>query len=131
MSGNFSGVEMKVLIPLVTRLEDDPNFLANATRNCDEAVLLLVIDTTEMLGKFGFAASGIMQGTALMGKIRAKLPGKKVEEAMEWGGIAAKIVQVAERENADSIALKRHDSLYWRRLEGKIREGTERKIEVF
>ncbi|MFA4907885.1 MAG: hypothetical protein WC602_06445 [archaeon] len=122
---------MKVLIPLITRQEDDPNFLSNATRDCDEAVLLLVIDTTEMLGQFGFAASEIMRGTALMGKIRARLPGKGVEEAMEWGGIAAKIVQVAERENADFIALKRHDSLYWRRLEAKIRGGTERKVETF
>lgn len=122
---------MKVLIPLVTRAEDDPRFLSSAAKGADEVALLLVIDTAEMLGKFGFAGSEIMRGTALMGKIKARLAGKKVEEIVEWGGTVTKIIQVAERENADLIALKRHDSLYWRQLEEKIRGGTERKVEVF
>lgn len=122
---------MKVLIPLLTRQEDDAGFLLRAAENADEVIALLIIDQKEMLGKFGFAGSGIMQGNALIARMRQALKGKNVKEVLEWGDTVMKIIHVCERENADCIVLKKFDSFYWREMLEKVRQGTQRKIEVF
>ena len=87
---------MKILIPLISRLENDEEFIELAFSEGKEIVLLLVIDTSAMFGGSGFAASDIRQGNGLLEEMKraAETRGKKVEDITEWGDTQQKIINM-------------------------------------
>src|SRR3989344_1411988 len=93
---------MKILLPIITREENSPEFIDAATQNADNVLLLLVIDTSEMPAwQFGFAAGEIMQGTDFLEDLK-KSVGKRKKSAVEiteWGNTVSKIAHIAELQN--------------------------------
>lgn len=122
---------MKVLIPLVSKKENNAQFLSEATEGAKEIILLLVIDKRELTGQFGFAASEIMQGTAMIEQIKNFLltKGKHAKEITEWGETESKIEHIALLQKVDKIALLEQENEYFKgivkllskKLGGKIR----------
>ena len=124
--------EFHVLIPLVSRKENNEEFLQKATENAKEVVLLLVIDQKEMVGRFGFAASEIMQGTALMEQAKKILEakGKHVKDIEEWGNTETKIEHVAMLQKVDKVFLMQQDNEYFKSLLKHLKKNLEKKIEI-
>jgi len=123
---------MKVLIPLVSKKENNPEFLQKATEGAKEAILLVVIDKSAMVGQFGFAASEIMQGNALIEQIRKSLEekGKRVKDIEEWGDTAAKIENTALLQRADRIALFEQENEYFKNLVKELSKKLGKKVET-
>ncbi|MBU0635414.1 hypothetical protein KKE06_00105 [Candidatus Micrarchaeota archaeon] len=125
--------QKRVLIPIVSKQEDNPDFLTEATREFDEIILLAVIDKEDLVGQFGFVTSEIRTATQLIEKIQAFLEsqGKKTEDLIEWGNTLHKIVQIAEIRKCDKIALAKQENQHFKQLVKQIEENTNKKIEVF
>ncbi len=123
---------MKVLIPLVSKKENNPEFLQKATEGAKEVVLLLVIDQRELVGQFGFAASEIMQGTALIEQIKKLLEakGKRAKDIMEWGETETKIEHIALLQRVDKIALLEQENEYFKSLVKQLSKKMAGKIEI-
>ena len=100
---------MKVLIPLVSKEENDSEFIELATNKAKEIILLLVIDTSAMKGEFGFAASEIMQGNNLMEETKHAigLKRKTAKAITEWGSTIQKIANIARLQQVNKIAIKK------------------------
>lgn len=123
---------MKVLIPLVSKKENNQEFLQKATEGAKEVVLLLVIDQRELVGQFGFAASEIMQGNALIEQIKKTLEekGKRATEIEEWGKTETKIEHIALLQRVDKIALLEQENEYFKRLVKQLSKKLGNKIEI-
>ena len=122
---------MKVLIPLVSKEEDDPDFLELAISKAKEIILLLVIDTSTMKGEFGFAASEIMQGNNLLeeAKHTIGLKRKTAKAVTEWGNTIQKIANIARLQQVNKIAIKK--SSVSRKLAHELtNELKKEKIEI-
>lgn len=121
-----------VLIPILSKHEDNPDFLRSATEGFDNVVLLAVIDRTEIVGRFGFMANEIRSATQLVEKIRGFLENqdKLVEDLVEWGETNQKICHIAELKNCSKIVLAKQDNQYFRKLLKKLGEETKAKLEV-
>ena len=61
---------MRVLVPLLSKQENSPEFIDKITTRVKEIILLVVVDTNAMVGRFGFAANEIREGNALMEEIK-------------------------------------------------------------
>lgn len=123
----------KILLPILTKEENDAEFLEMATGNASDVVLMIVVDTKDMPNwQFGFAASEIMQGTEFMEELKKKIAKKKkdVKTVTEWGNTAAKICNVAGLNDVDLVILKRSSNQYWRRLVDEIEKGCSKKVEI-
>ncbi|MBI2529579.1 MAG: universal stress protein [Candidatus Diapherotrites archaeon] len=124
---------MKILLPIITREENSPEFIDAATQDADNVLLLLVIDTSEMPAwQFGFAAGEIMQGTDFLEDLK-KSVGKRKKSAVEiteWGNTVSKIAHIAELQNVDKIVLKKGKTHYWKELLKKLEGATSKKIQI-
>ena len=78
---------MKVLIPLVSKMENQADFIEEACTGAKEIIILLVIDTEAMQGEFGFASKEIMQGNKLMEDVKTLVGQKRktAKDIIEWG----------------------------------------------
>ncbi len=124
---------MKILLPIITREENSPEFIDAATQNADDVLLLLVIDTSEMPAwQFGFAAGEIMQGTDFLEELKKNIGKRKkgAVEITEWGNTVSKIAHIAELQNVDKIVLKKGRTHYWKELLKKLEGATSKKIEI-
>lgn len=123
---------LKVLIPLVSKQENNPFFLERAFEGAKEIVLLLPIDTNAMVGQFGFAAGEIRQGNLLAEEIKksAIAKGIRCTEIVEWGDTLSKIDHIAQLEKVNEILLLKQDNHYFRDLLKKLKDKSRKKIEV-
>lgn len=123
---------MKVLIPLVSKKENNPDFLQKATEGAKETILLLVIDKRELVGQFGFAASEIMQGNMLIEQIKKFLEtkGKRARDIMEWGETTTKIEHTALLQKVDKIVLLEQKNEYFKSLVKQLSKKMAGKIEI-
>lgn len=114
----------KVLVPLLSKREAEPNFINAVADRAGEVILLLVIDTNAMAGRFGFATGEIGMGNALMQKLRAELGKKKkhCDDILEWGDTASKIEHIAQLYNAKNICLVKQGNDYYRKLVADMKE---------
>lgn len=121
-----------VLIPIISKKEDNPDFLTEATKGFEQVFLLAVIDQSELVGQFGFVATEIRTATQIVEKIKAFLEsqGKKTEEIIEWGSTIQKIVKIAEIRNCNKIVLVKQDNQHFKKLIKQIEENTSKKIEL-
>ena len=124
---------MKVLIPLVSKTENEADFIEKATTGVREIIILLVIDTEAMQGEFGFASKEIMQGSKLLEEVKALVGQKRktAKEITEWGGTLKKIENVAILQQVDKVILKRTDNQYFQKLAKQLRDDLKNeKIAV-
>ncbi len=118
-------------MPLLSKREASPKFIEAVAANAKEIILLLVIDTSAMVGQFGFAAGEIAQANALMQQVKSALGRKRktCDDVIEWGDTATKIGHLAQLRAVDRIYLVRQDNQLFRRLLGELREKL-RRIEI-
>jgi len=121
-----------VLMPLVSRREDNEAFVHKVCSNADEVVVLLVVDTAAMPGGFGFAASEIAHGNELMQEIKQMVEarGRQCIDVMEWGSTATKIQHLVELQKIKKIFLVKQDNHFFRQLVKDLKEATGTEIET-
>ena len=109
---------MKVLIPLVSKMENQADFIEEACTGAKEIIILLVIDTEAMQGEFGFASKEIMQGNKLMEDVKTLVGQKRktAKDIIEWGSTLKKIENIAILQQVDKVVLKGMDNQYFQKL---------------
>ncbi|MDO8625730.1 MAG: hypothetical protein Q7R47_06620 [Candidatus Diapherotrites archaeon] len=124
-------VPKTVLIPILSKRENAPDFLIQSTESYDFVVLLSVLDRDESVGSFGFAANEIRLANHLMEQIAQFLSvqGKQVEQILEWGTVASKISQTAGFYNCQKIVLVRQENEYYHKLVTDLRVLSRIEIE--
>lgn len=117
----------KILIPLLSKKEDQPEFIERIVSEKGEITLLLVIDTGAMVGGFGFATSEIATGNALMQKTKLGLAKRKrsCNEVMEWGDTANKIEHFAQLQQVNKIFIVRQENQFFKNLLKEMRENLQ------
>lgn len=120
---------MDVLIPIISKQENDLQFLATATKQSEKVFLLVIVDANVPEMSFGFTATEIGQGNALIQEIKNTLQdsGKEVFECLEWGETIPKIVNFAKLKKIKKVALKKQDNQWFKKL---VKHLHEEKIEV-
>lgn len=121
--------KLKILLPLLSKMENSQNFLAKALENCEEIILLVVVDKDAMVGQFGFAANDIMQCSQLLEELSNEILKRKIkcEDILEWGNTEQKILQLAELKKVDKIVLLKQGNKYFEDLLKKLQKA---KIEI-
>ncbi|MFH0954889.1 MAG: hypothetical protein V1777_02200 [Candidatus Micrarchaeota archaeon] len=115
-----------VLVPVLSKLENNPSFLERVTAEADEVVVLAVIDQSGIVGNPGFAIHEIKVATQLAEEIAALVvaSGKKSEAIVEWGETVRLIAQLAELKSCSAIFLVEQKNQYYQKLREQIREKT-------
>lgn len=115
----------KILIPLLSMQENDKNFLNTAVADADLAILLFVVDTQSMAGKFGFASASISKGTAVIkdAKMHIVRKKKKVKEIVDWGDTATKIKNISILQGVKKIVLKQQSNQWFGEIVKELGKG--------
>ena len=123
---------MKVLIPLLSKQENKPEFLQRAVQGAKEVLLLLVIDTESTPSQFGFVASEIGQGNTLMQDVKKQLEKmrKTCNDVIEWGNTETKIEHIAQLQHVDKIVLLKQDNQFFKKLLKQMRGKLKMEIRV-
>ena len=125
--------DVKVLIPLLSKLENNPVFLDRACEGAKEIIVLAVIDRSLMVGQFGFCASEMMAANDVMEEMRKAIGQKRktCNDIVEWGDTLQKTVNIAKIHSVDKIFLARQDNKYFEEIAGGLeRELGKKKIEI-
>jgi hypothetical protein len=122
---------MKVVIPFLSKKETDADFLAQATRQAKEVILVLPIDSQNI--SLGFAASDILTGEELMEDAKKKIGfmRKKCDAVIEWGDTFHRIDHLAKLRNAERIILVQQDNKAFRDLLEKLKNQKEYQTLAF
>ncbi len=114
---------MKVLIPLLSKQEDSPEFVEKSTKGAVEVYLLLVINPADLAGEFGFAAHEISKGNKMMGLVTELIgPEKAVHQIVEWGDTVSKIDNFYKLKAIDEIRVKKQDNYWFEDIVKKLKE---------
>jgi len=122
---------LTVLIPVLSRKEDNEEFLKEATAKAKEILLLLVIDTKSSPSS-GFTASEIAQGQKIMDSVRERVGKmrKSCEELLEWGDTMTRIDHTAKLRRVDSIVLLREENQFFEELVEFLKKQKAYKVRV-
>ncbi len=118
---------MKVLIPLISRHESNPEFIDKAVKGTEEVLLLIVIDKDDSL-----KASDISSSTHFLEEVK-KLIGKKrkkCEDLTEWGETKAKIKNTAIINKVDKIVLLKQENQFFEDLIEELKKEKELKNKI-
>lgn len=113
-----------IILPIITERENEPGFLKNVGE-ASKIILVYVVDY-ERLGDMKTSAVGEkLEGIrTLMTEIRKQVseisPAAVVDEKIEWGEWAEKLVSLAQMENTDGILMA--NSVFSHELAGRLRE---------
>ncbi len=123
---------MKVLIPILSKKENDEKFIDAAVIGAKEITLLVVVDTSLTSGGYGFASSEISQGNALMNDIRAMVGKKKktCDDVLEWGETITKIDHIARLREVDKVVLQKQDNKFYSDLIETLKKNQVRVEEI-
>jgi len=123
---------MKVLIPLLSKLENDDEFLKKASEKAKEVIVFLPVDTSGAATS-GFTMSEIAQGQRLMEEIKAKIGRmrKKCEGILEWGSTAKNIDHIARLRGIETIALVKQDNEFFHETVKSLKKKRDYKVRVF
>lgn len=121
--------KMKVLIPLLSKQENNEDFLDKATAGAKQAILLLVVDTQAMHGQFGFAATEIRQGSMLLEQVKEILGEKRkpYKDIIEWGDTATKIEHIAKLNKADRVIMQKQNNKFFNDL---VKNLKKQELEI-
>lgn len=122
---------VNVLIPLLSKKENNPDFLEKAIEGMKEIVLLLVVDTAAMPKEFGFSTMEISDGRKLMEEIKATIgkKRKKATDIIQWGDTFLKINNTAKLKKCKKIVTLKQDNQYYRELIARLKKQKGYKIE--
>lgn len=118
---------MKVLIPLISRNESNPEFIDKAVKGTDEVLLLIVIDKDDSL-----KASDISSSTHFLEEVK-KMIGKKrkkCEDLTEWGNTTAKIKSTAIINKVNKIVLLKQENQFFEDLIQELKKEKELKNKI-
>jgi hypothetical protein len=121
---------MKALIPLLTKEENDLDFLEEAVGKAKEVVLLGIVDDESLAkGQFGFAANEIRHSNAFLEEVKAILEkqGKVVKDISEWGDTARKIGNIAKLNQVNKVCMKKVNNKFFRDLEEALRKDLKKE----
>lgn len=120
------------LIPLVSKKENNLDFITNVCAKADEIILLLIVDTAAMPGQFGFAASDISHGNQLMEEIKEIAKKKRTicNDLIEWGETIPKICNFAQLRKIKKIFLVKQQNEFFKKLVKELKEKTDAEIEI-
>jgi len=123
---------MKGLVPILSKQEWKPDFVNAVLQKADELVLLSVIDSSGLVGKFGFAATEIMQANKIMEGIEAELQKMKVkvECIVEWGSTLQKIDHTARLKKCDFVFLQRQEGKAFEELLHELKKAIDKRASV-
>ncbi|MEK6973599.1 MAG: hypothetical protein AABW72_06220 [archaeon] len=125
--------ESPVLIPLVSKRENDPLFLNEALQGIKQVILLLIVDTNNSSKTFGFNAMEISQGSALM-EDAAKIIGqkkKKCDTILQWGDTFTVIDHIAKLKQCSFIKMIKQDDENFEKLYDKLKYQKAYKVLLF
>ncbi len=121
---------MKILIPVLSEKEDDPEFLEKASKGATDVILLVVVDPSPK-ERFGFAAGFLQKARGIMDNAK-KLLGQKrksVEDIVEWGDTQSKIINIALLRKVDKIVFYKQHNQYFNELVNRlIKEKIETEV---
>ena len=123
---------MSVLIPIISKKENSPEFLEKATRGQKQVFLLAIMDTGALAKNFGFATSEIGHGSELIDEIKKTLAPKGIEanDVLEWGDTHQQIINYAKLKKTKKVALIKQENKYFKDLVKDLKEqGFE--VELF
>ncbi|MEK6941770.1 MAG: hypothetical protein AABW85_02855 [archaeon] len=123
---------MTVLIPIISKKENNPEFLEKATQGQHHVFLLAIMDTGAVAKNFGFATSEIGHGNELIEEIKYTLKAKKIElsDVLEWGDTHQQIINYAKLKKTKKVALIKQENKYFKDLVKDLKEqGFE--VELF
>ncbi len=121
---------MKILIPILSEKENDPEFLEKASKGATEIILLTVVDPSPK-EKFGFAAGFLQKARGIMDEAKKQLGQKRksVEDIVEWGDTRNKILNIALLRKVDKIVFYKQQNQYFNGLLNRlIKEKIETEV---
>ena len=123
---------VRALIPLLSKKENNREFVAKACSGADELLVLLVVDTGAMPGQFGFAASEIGQGNSIMQEIKqlAAMEKTPCNDIIEWGETETKITHFVQLQSISRVFLIKQDNQFFRKLVKELEKKTSAEIEI-
>lgn len=126
----WCGADMSVIIPVLSKKEKNPEFLAQALREDREAMLVLPVDLKNQ--SMGFAASDILSGEELMEEAKRKISfmRKKADYVIEWGEAFHVIDHLAKLRRAQKVVLVKQDHAAFKELVKKLGAETEYRTEI-
>ncbi|MBI2598028.1 MAG: hypothetical protein HYW50_02430 [Candidatus Diapherotrites archaeon] len=109
---------MSVLIPIISKKENNPEFLKKAIKGEKKVFLLIIMDTTATTKNFGFATSEIGHGNELIEEIKKNLEPENVsvDEALEWGDTNTQIINYAKLKKIGKVVLAKQENEYFKNL---------------
>jgi len=122
---------MHVLIPILTKLEANEEFLEKATKGMRKATVLIVVDAS-LQETFGIAASSLAQAQQIAEQIKAKLGKKRksCEVLLEWGSTAEAIDRIARLRAVSKIALIKDENSFFRQIVKKLSKSSAYGLEI-
>lgn len=122
---------MSVLIPILSKKENEKNFLEKATENEKEIFVMAIVEPKAFELDFGFTAKEISHANALMEEIKKNLEaqGKKVTDVLEWGETLHKINNFAKLKKTKKICLKKQENPSFKKLAKELKEQ-HNKVEI-
>jgi len=122
---------MHVLIPILTKLEANEEFLEKATKGARKATVLIVVDAS-LQETFGIAASSLAQAQEIAEQIKAKLGKKRksCEVLLEWGSTAETIDRIARLRAVSKIALIGDKNSFFRQIVKKLSKSSAYELEI-
>ncbi len=109
---------MPILVPVLSSIEGHPEFIAAIAKDADSIILLFVVDSEAMPGRFGFAAGEIRIANATMDRIEHALRemNKPVKVSEEWGPMLKKIDNAARLYDVTEIRLLEQKNRFFEEL---------------
>ncbi|MCD6247402.1 MAG: universal stress protein [Candidatus Diapherotrites archaeon] len=122
---------MHVLIPILTKLEANEEFLEKATKGMRKVTVLIVVDAS-LQETFGIAASSLAQAQQIAEQIKAKLGKKRksCEVLLEWGSTAETIDRIARLRAVSKIALMKDENSFFRQIVKKLSKSSAYGLEI-
>lgn len=122
---------MHVLIPILTKLEANDEFLEKATKGMRKATVLIVVDAS-LQETFGIAASSLAQAQQIAEEIRTKL-GKKRKSCdilLEWGPTAETIDRIARLRAVSKVVLIKNRDAFFKQIVKKLSKSSAYRLEI-
>lgn len=104
----INGGDMKVMIPLLSKKENDLEFLEQAVKGAKEVVMLVVVDNSLSESDFGFALKQMAQANSLLAEVKGIVGAKrkKAIDILEWGNTISKIANISKLREIDKVVLQ-------------------------
>jgi len=120
-----------VLVPILTNLEANDEFIDKAAKGAKRVTLLIIVDTS-LQNTFGSTASSLAQAQLVAERIKTAL-GKKRKSSellVEWGSLENTIDRIAKLKGINKIVLVKQKGRAFKRLVRALSKSTAYKLET-